>query len=99
GGWGEAGVQAGAPPVAGLVYNGSAQTTASGSWTDVFGNTQSSGFDLSGTVHTNAGTYNGDAWSFHDATGNYADASGTVDDSIGRSEERRVGKAGTCVAA
>ncbi len=42
----------------------------------------SSGLTLTGTTHTDAGTYNGDAWSFHDASGNYADQSGTVDDSI-----------------
>ncbi len=30
-----------------------------------------SGFALSGTTHTNAGTYASDAWSFTDASGNY----------------------------
>src|SRR5262249_2693024 len=38
--------------------------------------------DLSGTTHTNAGTYNGDGWSFTDPTGNYRSASGTVNDII-----------------
>ena len=41
---------------------------------------------LTGTTHTNAGTYDGDMWSFHDASGNYKDASGRVDDSIARAD-------------
>ena len=44
----------------------------------------SSDFTLTGTVHTNAGTYVADAWSFSDPSGNYASQSGTVTDSIGR---------------
>jgi hypothetical protein len=40
------------------------------------------GLDLSGTTHTNAGTYNNDPWTFTDATGNYNDDSGTVNDAI-----------------
>ena len=43
-----------------------------------------SDFTLTGTVHTNAGTYVGDAWSFSDPSGNYASQSGTVTDSIGQ---------------
>ena len=39
------------------------------------------GLDLSGTVHSNAGTYT-DTWVFTDQTGNYMDASGTVEDNI-----------------
>jgi hypothetical protein len=37
-----------------------------------------SGLDLSGTTHTDAGTFDGDAWTFIDVTGNYNGASGTV---------------------
>jgi hypothetical protein len=36
---------------------------------------------VTGTTHTNAGTYNGDVWSFTGAA-NYNDASGTVNDKI-----------------
>ena len=42
----------------------------------------SNDLDLSGTTHTNAGTYNGDDWSFTDPTGNYQHASGIGHDSI-----------------
>ena len=56
--------------------------TASGTATGVGGVDLSADFTLTGTTHTNAGTYATDAWSFHDATGNYADASGTVSDLI-----------------
>ena len=41
---------------------------------------------LSGTTHTNAGTYNGDTWTFTDTTGNYNNASGTVNDSIAKAK-------------
>ena len=41
-----------------------------------------SGLVLTGTTHTNAGTYSADGWSFHDGSGNYADDSGTVNDVI-----------------
>jgi hypothetical protein len=41
-----------------------------------------SDFTLTGTTHTNAGTYVGDAWSFTDPSGNYVNASGTVSDQI-----------------
>jgi hypothetical protein len=40
------------------------------------------GLDLSGTTHTDVGTYLADPWTFTDVTGNYNDASGTVDDVI-----------------
>ena len=63
-------------------YDGSTQT-ATGSATGVLGESLS-GLSLSGTAHTNAGTYNGDGWTFTDATGNYVNASGTVNDSIGQ---------------
>ncbi|MGA3162031.1 MAG: MBG domain-containing protein [Terracidiphilus sp.] len=42
----------------------------------------SSDLDLSGTTHTNAGSYTSDPWSFTDLTGNYASASSTVSDTI-----------------
>ena len=41
------------------------------------------GLDLSGTTHTNAGTYN-DTWTFTDSTGNYNNTLGTVADSIAK---------------
>ena len=56
--------------------------TATGTATGVGGANLSNDLDLSGTTHTNAGTYNGDAWSFTDPTGNYRSASGMVNDSI-----------------
>ena len=40
-----------------------------------------SGLDLTGTTHTNAGTYN-DSWTFTDSIGNYNDATGTCTDTI-----------------
>jgi hypothetical protein len=40
------------------------------------------GLNLSGTTHTNAGTYN-DTWTFTDVTGNYNNASGQITDVIG----------------
>ena len=41
-----------------------------------------SGFDLSGTTHTNTGTYNNDVWTFTNA--NYNDASGSINDAIAK---------------
>ena len=61
-----------------------AQTTAAGTATDVPASLPGSDFTLTGTVHTNAGTYVADAWSFSDPSGNYASQSGTVTDSIAR---------------
>jgi hypothetical protein len=63
-------------------YDGNAHT-AGGTATGVKGEDLSAGLNLSGTTHTNAGTYNGDAWSFAGGT-NYNDASGTVNDSIAK---------------
>jgi hypothetical protein len=63
-----------------VTYDGNPHT-ATGSATGL-GGVALSGLDLSGTLHTAAGTYNGDAWSFTDPTGNYASATGTVDDAI-----------------
>jgi hypothetical protein len=55
--------------------------TAAGTATGVKGETLT-GLDLSGTTHTNAGTYGPDTWLFNDVSGNYNDASGTVSDTI-----------------
>src|SRR5204862_7931752 len=63
-----------------VTYDGNPHT-ATGAATGV--NSESlSGLDLSGTTHTNAGTYNGDGWTFIDVTGNYNNTSGMVNDSI-----------------
>ncbi len=42
-----------------------------------------SSINVTGTTHTNAGTYNGDPWSFNGGA-NYNNQSGTVDDFIGK---------------
>jgi len=63
-------------------YDGNAHT-ATGSAKGVKGESLS-GLDLSGTTHTNAGTYTGDAWTFTDVTGNYNGAGETVDDKISK---------------
>ena len=47
-------------------YNGAPQTAA-GSATGTLGENLA-GLDISGTTHTNAGTYSSDAWTFTDAT-------------------------------
>ncbi len=44
------------------------------------------GLDLTGTTHTDAGSYLNDPWTFTDVTGNYNDASGTVDDMISKAD-------------
>jgi hypothetical protein len=62
-----------------VTYDDSAHT-ATGSATGVLGESLT-GLDLSGTTHTQAGTYS-DSWTFTDAAGNYNDASGTVTDTI-----------------
>jgi hypothetical protein len=63
-----------------VTYNSYAHT-ATGTATGVGTDGALSGLDLSGTTHTNAGTYT-DIWTFTDTTGNYNDASGTVTDNI-----------------
>ncbi|HET9757245.1 MAG TPA: PxKF domain-containing protein [Candidatus Limnocylindrales bacterium] len=62
-----------------VVYD-SAAHTATGSCLGVEGETLD-GLDLSGTTHTNAGSFT-DSWSFIDGTGNYNDAAGSVADQI-----------------
>ncbi len=59
--------------------------TATGTVTgvDAGGTAAGTSLNLSGTTHTNAGTYNNDPWTFSGGT-NYYDASGTVNDSIAK---------------
>jgi len=57
--------------------------TATGTVNGAQGETLS-GLDLSGTSHTNAGSYPADSWTFIDVTGNYFNASGTTSDSIAK---------------
>src|SRR5207244_2426696 len=64
-----------------VTYDGTAHT-AGGTATGVNGESLS-GLDLSGTGHSNAGSYT-DAWTFTDSTGNYNDASGAASDRIAR---------------
>ena len=65
-------------------YDGNAHT-ATGTATGAGGVTlNNSDLLLTGTTHTNAGTYAGDAWSFSDASGNYLSAGGTVTDVIAK---------------
>jgi hypothetical protein len=64
-----------------VTYDGSAHT-ATGTATGVGGLNLNASLALTGTTHTNAGTYT-DTWIFHDdSTGNYADATSTVSDLI-----------------
>ncbi len=62
-----------------VTYDGNAHA-ATGAATGVNGESLA-GLNLSGTTHTNPGTYV-DTWTFTDFTGNYNNASGTVTDSI-----------------
>ncbi|MGA2880343.1 MAG: MBG domain-containing protein [Bryobacteraceae bacterium] len=64
-----------------VTYDGNAHT-ATGSATGVSGANLTAGLNLSGTTHTNAGTYTGDPWTFTDTSGNYNNASGAVNDVI-----------------
>jgi hypothetical protein len=57
--------------------------TATGTATGVAGTNLNAGLTLTGTTHTNAGTYT-DTWNFHDPTGNYADDTRTVSDVINK---------------
>ena len=60
-------------------YSGAAYT-ATGTAVGILGESLS-GLNLSGTTHTNIGSYT-DTWTFTDGTGNYLNASGTVSDRI-----------------
>ena len=65
-----------------VTYDGAAHT-ATGSCTGVGGAPLPSGnLDLTGTSHTNAGTYDADPWTFSDPSGNYSNPGGTVNDVI-----------------
>jgi hypothetical protein len=65
-----------------VIYDGNAHT-ATGTATGVIGENLASELNLSGTTHTDAGTYNGDVWSFA-GDKNYNAAMGTVDDAIAK---------------
>jgi hypothetical protein len=65
-----------------VTYNG-ASNTANGTATGVLSEDLSSLLDLSGTSHTNAGTYTDDPWSFA-GNSDYNSASGVVNDVIGQ---------------
>jgi len=68
-----------------LTYDGSPHAAA-GTATGVNSEDLSSDLDLSGTTHTNAGTYSTDPWTFTDTSGNYNNAGGTVSDSIAKAD-------------
>lgn len=67
-----------------LIYDGAAHT-ASSTATGVGGVDLSSFLDLSGTKHTDVGTYPSDPWTFAGGL-NYTDQHGTVDDSITKAD-------------
>ena len=64
-----------------VTYDATAHT-ATGTVSGV-GPVNQSDLDLTGTTHTNAGTYT-DTWVFTDTTGNYNDSTGTVVDTISK---------------
>ena len=66
-----------------VTYDGNPHT-ATGTATGVGGADLSTLLDLTGTTHTNAGTYNGDPWTFTDPAGNYTDQNGSVNDLINK---------------
>jgi hypothetical protein len=66
-----------------VTYDGLAHT-ATGTARGVDDTDLGSGLNLSGTTHTNIGTYSNDHWSFNYS--NYNDASGTVNDKISAHE-------------
>ena len=61
--------------------------TATGTCTGVGTDGELGGLALSGTEHTNAGTYANDAWTFTDVTGNYRNRSGKIVDLIEKAEQ------------
>ena len=65
-----------------VVYNGAAES-ATGRATGVGGVNLAADLNLSGTTHTNAGTYT-DTWTFSDPSGNFQAASGTITDTIAK---------------
>ena len=70
-----------------MTYNGNPHTATVSTITGVNGETGATvgAVDVSGTTHTNAGTYNNDPWSFT-GTANYNNQSGTVNDYIGKAD-------------
>jgi hypothetical protein len=64
-----------------VTYDGNPHT-ATGTAMGVGGANLNADLTLSGTTHTDAGSYATDPWSFSDASGNYANANGTVTDTI-----------------
>ncbi len=68
-----------------VAYDGNPHT-ATGTAKGVGGVTLS-GLTLTGTTHTNAGTYNSDSWTFTDNTGNYNNAGGSVHDAIAQASQ------------
>ena len=66
-----------------ITYDASPHT-ASGSCQGVGSDGTLSGLDLSATIHTSVGNYNGDNWAFADITGNYNNTNGTVDNNIAK---------------
>jgi hypothetical protein len=71
-----------------VTYDGNAHT-ATGSCVGVDGKTVLSGLDLSGTTHSNAGSYIDD-WTFADVTGNYNNQGGSVTDEIDKATSTTV---------
>jgi hypothetical protein len=66
-----------------VTYDGNPHT-ATGECTGVLGEPLA-GLDLTGTTHTDAGTYT-DTWIFTEVNGNYNDQGGTVEDNIGKAD-------------
>ena len=63
------------------IYDASPHT-ATGTATGVGSVNLIADLDLTGTTHTDAGTYSSDTWTFHDPSGNYKDAGATITDII-----------------
>src|SRR5687767_7629126 len=70
-----------------VTYDGLAHTATVSTITGVNGETGATvgPVDVSGTTHTNAGSYLNDPWSFT-GTGNYNNSNGTVDDNIDKAD-------------
>ena len=64
-----------------VIYDGKSHT-ATGKATGINNADLSAGLNLTGTTHTNVGTYNNDPWTFADPNNNYNSASGSVNDAI-----------------
>src|SRR4029077_957720 len=70
-----------------VTYNGNPHTATVSTITGVNGETGATvgAVNVTGTTHTNAGTYNNDPWAFT-GTANYNDQNGTVNDYIGKAD-------------